>query len=160
MRGLAFAGPLCYCSGNLGLSMPELNLSHLVSFVIGVAGCDYGHKQNKRFFFDMNRAPIDVISAYRNSARTFNLDMTRLFQDYEQDVMPQAFIDRARVALKNNTDAIEILDYVEHECDGRVEVDGYMDLYLHIAQLSDPEMLWRPSMHYSIDLGGYGLFTD
>lgn len=140
--------------------MPELNLSNLVSFVIGVAESDYGHKRNKRFFFDMNRATIDVISAFNKSARAFNLDITRLFQDYEQDVMPQVFIDRAKAVFKNNADALGILHYIEHECDGRVEVDDYMDMYLHIAQLSDPEMLWSPSMHYSIALGGYGLFTD
>lgn len=140
--------------------MTTSNLPHFVSFVIGVANCDYGHKQNRYFHFEMNRTNDEVVSAFRKTVRSANLDITKLFLDWQQDVMPQAFIDRARAALQAQPEAIELLDYIEHECDGRVEFEGHMDMYLYLAKASDPDMTWKRSEHHVIDLGGYGLFLD
>jgi len=140
--------------------MTTSSLPHFVSFVIGVANCDYGHKQNRHFHFDMSHARDEVMAAFRKTARTFNLDITKLFLDWRKDVMPQAFIDRARSTLQGQPEALELLDYIEHECDGRVEFEGHMDMYLYLAKVSEPTLEWKNSKHQIIDLGGYGLFPD
>jgi hypothetical protein len=142
---------------------PKAELPHTFTLTMGDPSRD-GHNMSDSPFFRCNRTLADVKKAFIRASTTHGLDITRQCQEYEDDKFDEKFVKNAKAAFHNRPDLLEWECFNPDPDDrwsGGVDTDTFVELYLEIAKLADPELEWSEDASNADDhfIGGYGLYN-
>ena len=130
-------------------------MNTLIRINYGDCGGD-GHKVTDSSLIRANKTATEVREAYRKGATIIGFDLTEtVAREYEDDTLPE---DNASVLLDHGIDLSGFDSYTEDLEDITLMGEEFVELYLKICQLGDPDFLYEYTKMSEIDIGGYGLF--
>jgi hypothetical protein len=131
-------------------------MQHTITLVVGDWSFD-GHNRTHNFAIKSN-LDVDAVSA------AFEMGEEKLgvkFQEtvaaeFEDNVLPRDVIEK----LENHGFVLaDVVGDCEDEEQVTIDSDVYVDIWLFIAKLGNPDFRYELTSHPSINVGGYGLFT-
>jgi len=115
-----------------------------------------GHRITDSSLIRSNRSPEDLSKAYQKGSKIIGFDFKEtIARDYEDNHLPE---DNAFLLQDFDFDLTVLDSYTEDLDNITLMSEEYVDLYLKICQLGDPDFLYEYTRMSEIDIGGYGLF--
>lgn len=142
---------------------PNPALTHTFTLTIGDPSRD-GHNMSDSYLFRCNKSLADVRKSHGMASKMYSMDLSRQCEEYEDSKFKPKFVESAKAAFHNRPDILQwecLNPDPEDEYSGYVENSEYVELYLEIAKLVDPELEWEDDSTNASDLciGGYGLYS-
>jgi|15BtaG_2_1085339.scaffolds.fasta_scaffold01423_5 hypothetical protein len=123
----------------------------------------YGHRFRREAVYDFNVESVkELLSAYQKGTNLIGFDLEETCQDYEDNHIPEKIVKKI---MKGLSDA-SVSDWFDNEVQAegieniRINYEVYLSLYLEICKLGNPKLTWEEEFADSIDIGGYGLFSE
>ena len=123
----------------------------------------YGHRFRREAVYDFNVGSVkELLSAYQKGCNLIGFDLEEYCQDYEDASIPEKIVKKIMKVLSDAS----VSDWFDNETrvedieNIRIDYEVYLSLYLEICKLGNPKLTWEEEFADSIDIGGYGLFSD
>lgn len=119
-----------------------------------------GHGQSDRYTYRSNLDSHGLVIAYRMAAHKHKLNITDECTNYKCIKLRKQFIDRFNEVFADDAEALKLIQ----DCgwgEGNLGPDQHAEIYLHIAKLAHPELVWEQASNLVqiVDIGGYGYFS-
>jgi hypothetical protein len=115
-----------------------------------------GHRIAGSSLIRSNKTIANLNEAYQKGSNIIGFDFKDTVAiDYEDNDLPYK---EAKILQDFDFDLTVLDDYNEDLDDITLMREEYVDLYLKICQLGDPDFLYEYTRMSEIDIGGYGLF--
>ncbi len=115
-----------------------------------------GHKITDTTLIRSNKTTTDLSKAYRKGSEIVGFDFKEtVAKEYEENDLPE---DKANILQNYGIDLSGFDSYTEDLDDLTLMPEEYVELYLKICQLGDPDFLYEYTRMNEINIGGYGLF--
>ncbi|MBL6991799.1 MAG: hypothetical protein ISR65_18600 [Bacteriovoracaceae bacterium] len=135
-------------------------LSYEIELQMGDTSCD-GHCLKEIKILKSNLSTKQIRKAYQDATNILGFDFINVVAvDYEDSTIKRNMLKK----LKDHgiTVNIEDLEYVGPTDDPGINPEEYLELYVQIIKLGNPDFQYKltnPSWENTIDIGGYGLFS-
>jgi len=115
-----------------------------------------GHRIADSSLIRSNKTIADLNKAYQKGSNIIGFDFKdTVAREYEDNDLPY---EEAKILQDFDFDLTVLDSYNEDLDDITLMWEEYLDLYLQICQLGDPDFLYEYTRISEIDIGGYGLF--
>jgi len=115
-----------------------------------------GHKINYSSLIRSNKSITDLNEAYQKGSSIVGFDLKEtVAKEYEDNLLPE---ENANALQNHGIDLSGFDSYSEDLDDITLMSEEYVELYLKICQLGDPDFLYEYTRMNEINIGGYGLF--
>lgn len=119
---------------------------------------DDGHGKVDTVAYKTNKTSQEIDGLYSAARKMYDLDITAYCEDYEDNELPQEFIDACKKSFAAYPDAMKLIEGIESE-ENNIHTDEFAEMFLTIAKLMDATLEWEKTYEDGIlDIGGYGLF--
>lgn len=121
-----------------------------------------GHERTEDILVRVNKSSVDIETAYYKGVKVCEVDVKSLVADFEEWDIPSAELrklHRNGILRDWNFDDEESLS---EDFSLLYEIDMYVEIYLRIAQLGDPDLKYETvdtDENPVLYIGGYGLFS-
>jgi hypothetical protein len=146
-----------------------------------------GHGLTEAESFNSNYELADVVAAHKTASTEHGLALGKECKNYEQSLLSSNFLAKYREVFANNQTALDVLiddwdgefascyqtvDDLAELTEIRNETaswsqihigwPSYIEMYLLIAQLHLPDLVWKPiaELKNNQNIGGYGLLSN
>lgn len=127
------------------------------SLIVGDWSHD-GHGQTETYFIDTDASLHDISEAYDAGVTIFGVNIMHEFENYEQCEITEELYTAIQTHLpKLASDWCLEGEYTAETVEG-MHPDAYVDLYLAIVKLGNPNISISRAFPKSLSIGGYGLF--
>jgi hypothetical protein len=135
-------------------------MEHTIILELGDSSGD-GHGKSDRYTFKCNLNTTDLVGAYQIAASAHKLDITEECTGYECNTLRQQFIATFNDVFANSPNVLKLIQDSGWG-PGKIDAAEHAEIYLQIAKLAHPELMWVPfdSREQIIDIGGYGYYWD
>lgn len=125
-----------------------------ITLVVGDWSGD-GHDKTENIFIKCNRSIDEVNEAYKAGTKIVGFDLVdSLCEEYEDRRIPI----EAVTSLQDNGIEIDWDDEVDPDVGVNIYHEEFVEIYLAIVKLGDPDFKYERQSPPVINIGGYGLF--
>lgn len=132
-------------------------MSYQITLTLGDWSCD-GHGRAEKHTIKSNIPKPELETAYAEGVKRTGVDLTKsIAREFDNNLFPQVAIDKLSLFGFDPNDFLMFDDYdgVEH---WYIDSEGFVDLWLFIAKIGNPDLEYILYKTDNINIGGYGLF--